>query len=196
MTNDEKKEMTRLEQEVTRLQQEVNRLMDINSNLVSATQLLLERNVDIYERLDIYYNVRNRVELLTDIVRRHREVLANADLRKDEDLMAMIEARIEGEDIPLPPEFGVKEVAELVGTTQGRIIDLYKKKSIYRSLDKYLDYLRLMRALRMLKEHPAYNIEAIAQDAGFNSVRTLQRKIEEAVGVTPGQFRDINNPQE
>jgi hypothetical protein len=31
-------------------------------------------------------------------------------------------------------------------------------------------------------------------DAGFNSVRTMQRKISEAIGLTPGEFRVINNP--
>ena len=72
---------------------------------------------------------------------------------------------------------------------------MFKKKTIYHSLDKYLDYLRLMRALRLLREKPGYSIEAVAMDAGFNSVRTMQRKINEAIGLTPGEFRVINNPQ-
>ena len=71
----------------------------------------------------------------------------------------------------------------------------YKEKTIYHSLDKYLDFLRLMRALRLLKDHPEYSIEAIAMDAGFNTVRTLNRKIQEALGITPRQFRDITNPE-
>ncbi len=187
MTAEEKKEMERL-------RNEVDRLMAINVNLATATEQLVERNVDLYERLDRFYNVRMRVDWLKDLVRRHREMMANADLRNDDELLAMIETRIETDNIPLPPEFGVKEVAELVGVTQGRVNELYKKKTIYHSLDKYLDYLRLMRALRLLKEHPAYSIEAVAQDAGFNSVRTMQRKINDAIGLTPGEFRVINNP--
>jgi AraC-like DNA-binding protein len=75
-------------------------------------------------------------------------------------------------------------------------IDLYRKKTIYHTVDKYLDYLRLLRALKLLKEKPLYGIEAVAEEAGFNSVRTLQRKIQEAIGITPGQFRDIANPEE
>ena len=86
-------------------------------------------------------------------------------------------------------------MADLVGTTQTRIADLYKSKTIYHSVDKYLDFLRLMRALRILKEKPGYSIDAIAQDSGFNSVRTLQRKIQEAIGLSPGQYRDITNPE-
>ena len=137
-----------------------------------------------------------RVNWLKDLIRRHREMMVNADLRDDDELLALVEARIEGDDIPLPPEFGVKDVAELVGVTQSRITDLYRKKTVYHSLDKYLDFLRLMRALRLLRDHPTYSIEAIAHDAGFATVRTLNRKIQDALGVTPGEFRVMNNPDE
>ena len=148
------------------------------------------------EKLDIYYEVRRRVDWLKELIRRHRELMVQADLRDDEELLAIIEARIEEDNIPIPPEFGLKEVAELVGTTQTRIADLFKTKTIYHSVDKFLDFLRLMRALRMLKENPNYSIEAIAQEAGFNTVRTLNRKIQEAIGITPRQYRDITNPEE
>lgn len=187
MTTEEKKEMERL-------REEIDRLTKMNVSLAAASERLMERNDELERRLDTYYNVRMRVNWLKDLVRRHREMMANADLRDDDELLAVIEARIEGEDIPLPPEFGVKDVAELVGITQQRVLELYKKKTIYHSLDKYLDFLRLMRALRLLREHPGYSIEAIAHEAGFATVRTLNRKIQDALGVTPGEFRVINNP--
>lgn len=189
MMNEEEK------RELEQLRAEVARLAEVNRNLVECTEKLIARNMLLAEHLDVYYEVRRRVEWLKDLVRKHREVMAQADLRDDEELLALIEARLEGEEIPLPPEFGLKEVAELVGTTQTRIISLYKEKTIYHSLDKYLDFLRLMRALRLLKDHPEYSIEAIAMDAGFNTVRTLNRKIQEALGITPRQFRDITNPE-
>lgn len=176
-----------------RLQRQVEQLMVNNSNLAKAVEQLVEANVNLYEQVDRFYNVRLHTEWFKELMRRHREVMAQADLRNDDELLAIIEARIEGDNIPLPPDFGVKEVAELVGVTQGRVIELYKKKTIYHSLDKYLDYLRLMRALKMLKEHPGYSVEAVAMDAGFNSVRTMQRKIDEAIGLTPGQFRLMTN---
>ena len=185
MTTEEKKEMERLHEEV-------ERLTKMNVSLAAASERLMLVNNELYRRLDSYYNVRMRVNWLKDILRRHREMMANADLRDDDELLAVIEARIEGDEIPLPPEFGVKDVAELVGITQGRVIELYKKKTIYHSLDKYLDFLRLMRALRLLRDHPTYSIEAVALDAGFGTVRTLNRKIQEALGVTPGEFRVMN----
>lgn len=188
MTAEEKKEFEQL-------REQVQQLMVNNTNLAKTLEILIERNVDLFERLDCFYQVRMRSDWMRDVMKHHREVMANADLRDDTELLAMIEARIEGDNLPLPPEFGLKDVAELVGITQGRVADLFKKKTIYHSLDKYLDYLRLMRALRLLREKPGYSIEAVAMDAGFNSVRTMQRKINEAIGLTPGEFRVINNPQ-
>jgi transcriptional regulator GlxA family with amidase domain len=179
-----------------RLREEVDRLTKMNVSLAAASERLMTINNEIYKRLDSYYNVRMRVDWLKDLVRRHREMIANADLRDDDELLAVIEARIEGEEIPLPPDFGVKDVAELVGITQGRVTELYKKKTIYHSLDKYLDFLRLMRALRLLRDHPGYSIEAIAHEAGFATVRTLNRKIQDALGVTPGEFRVMSNPDD
>ena len=189
-TNMKENEKSELEQ----LRQKVEELTAQNKHLQEANEQLIARNMMLGEKLDIYYEVRSRVQWLKELVRKHRELVAQADLRDDEELLAVIEAQLEGDNIPLPPEFSVKEVAELVGTTQSRIIDLYKKKTIYHSVDKYLDFLRLMRALRMLKDNPNYSIEAIAHDAGFNTVRTLNRKIQESLGITPGVFRDITNP--
>lgn len=189
-TNMKENEQSELEQ----LRLKVEELTAQNKHLQEANEQLIARNMMLGEKLDIYYEVRSRVQWLKELVRKHRELVAQADLRDDEELLAVIEAQLEGDNIPLPPEFSVKEVAELVGTTQSRIIDLYKKKTIYHSVDKYLDFLRLMRALRMLKDNPNYSIEAIAHDAGFNTVRTLNRKIQESLGITPGVFRDITNP--
>ena len=183
-------------QELEQLREEVARLEETNKKLTEGCEQLVARNMMLAEKLDFYYEVRRHVEWLKDLVRRHRELMAQADLRNDEELLAIIEAKLEGDNIPLPPEYGIREVAELVGTTQTRISTLYKEKTIYHSVDKYLDFLRLMRALRMLKENPQYSIEAIAADAGYNTVRTLNRKIQEAIGITPRQYRDITNPDQ
>ena len=196
MAMEEQKEVELLRNEVTRLREEVDRLMKMNTSLATASERLMKINNELYSRMDSYYNVRMRVNWLKDLLRRHREMMANADLRDDDELLAVIEARIEGDDIPIPPDFGVKDVAELVGITQQRVTELYKKKTIYHSLDKYLDFLRLMRALRLLREHPGYSIDAIAHEAGYASVRTLNRKIQDALGVTPGEFRVMNNPDD
>ena len=182
--------------ELEELQKEVARLREVNNNIVTALQQLVERNVTLYERLDVFYYARIHAQWLKEMVRKHREIVAHADLRDDKELMAIIDARIEAENIPLPPEFGLAELAELIGVTQTRLKDLFRKSTIYRTADKYLDNLRLLRALSLLRKHPEYSIEAISQEAGFASVRTLNRKIQETIGLTPGIYRDICNPSD
>ena len=108
MNTEEKKELELLREEVNRLREEVDRLTKMNVSLAAGSESLLKRNMDLYRRLDSYYNVRMRVNWLKDLIRRHREMIANADLRDDDELLAVIEARIEGDNIPLPPEFGGK----------------------------------------------------------------------------------------
>jgi AraC-like DNA-binding protein len=180
--------------ELAQLRAEVAQLRETNRLLLAGSEQLIARNMMLAEKVDIYHEVRRRVEWLKDLVQRHRELMADADLRDDEELLAFIETRLEGDDVALSPDFGLKDVAELAGTTQQRIAELYRRKTIYHSVDKYLDYLRLIRALRLLKDKPHYGVEAIAQEAGFNSVRTMHRKILDAIGMTPGQFRDLTNP--
>ena len=165
MNDEERKELEQLREEVARLE-------DANKKLTEGCEQLVARNMMLAEKLDFYYEVRRHVEWLKDLVRRHRELMAQADLRNDEELLAIIEAKLEGDNIPLPPEYGIREVAELVGTTQTRISTLYKEKTIYHSVDKYLDFLRLMRALRMLKENPQYSIEAIQNGVSFKATGT------------------------
>ena len=84
-----------------------------------------------------------------------------------------------------------EQVAELANCTQARVAEAFKSMTIYGSLGNYLDYLRLLKALRLLKTHPNYNVEAVAKEAGFASVRTLNRKIQDVVGMTPRQVRDM-----
>ena len=184
MNDDERKELERLRAEVQLLRQQ-------NKKLEEACETILTRNLMLSDHMDAYYEVRRRVEWLKELVRKHRELMQQADLRDDSELLAVIETRLEIDNIPLPPEFGLKDVAELVGTTQSRIVELYKKNTIYHSVDNYLNFLRLTRALRLLHEQKGYSIEAIASEAGFNTVRTLNRKIQEAIGMTPRQFRDL-----
>ena len=80
------------------------------------------------------------------------------------------------------------QLAQMLGVSQSRLARLFRNTT-YKSADDYLDYLRLLRAMQMLREHPEYGIAAISEDAGFNSVRTFQRKCNEAVGMSPVEFR-------
>lgn len=51
------------------------------------------------------------------------------------------------------------------------------------------DEVRMLAALRLLREQPNYTIAVVAEEAGFANVRTLQRRIQDAIGMSPVDYR-------
>ena len=170
------------EARIAQLEKKVDELQKTNSEL-------LTRNMQLSQQLDAYYDVRRRIQMLKELVIRHQELMRNADLRDDDELMALIEVRLEQELPHENPDFGLKELAEMMGTTQTRIVDLFRHSKQYRSLDDYLDYLRLLRSMFYLQSQPMWGIAACAQQAGFTVIRTYNRKFQDALGMTPHEFR-------
>ena len=168
--------------------EELKRMVDV---LQKANIDLINRNLQMGQQIDAFYDVRRRIQMLKELVIRHKELIKNADLRDDAELMALIETRLEQELPRENPDFGLKELAEYVGTSQTRLIDLFRHSSQYRSADDYLDYLRLLRSMFYLQSKPQWGIAACAQQAGFTVIRTYNRKFQDALGMTPHEFRQL-----
>ena len=119
------------------------------------------------------------------------ERLRNADLRDDAQLMAIVETEVEGQRLHLNPEFDAVALAKLIGVSKERLERLFRNKSMYRTPEGYIDNLRLLAALRLLREKPNYSIASISDEAGFKHVRTMQRKMVDALGLTPAEYRAL-----
>ena len=172
------------ESRIEALQHQVEILQKANLDLVS-------RNLQLSQQIDAYYDIRRRIQMLKELAIRHKELIRHADLRDDEELMALIETRLEAELPHENPDFGLKELAEFVGTTQTRLIDLFRRSPIHKTVDDYLDYLRLLRSMYYIQSQPAWGIAACAQQAGFSVIRTYNRKFQDALGMTPHEFRQM-----
>ena len=175
-------------QEYEKQIEELKRRVDV----LQRTNLeLVNRNLQLGQQIDAYYDVRRRIQMLKDLVIRHKELMRQADLRDDDELMALMEARLE-EDFPHEnPDFGLKELAEFLGTSQTRLIDLFRRSPIHKTAADYLDYMRLLRSLYYLQSKPQWGIAACAQEAGFTVIRTYTRKFQDALGMTPHDFREL-----
>ena len=176
------KKIEDLEKEIARLEQE-------NERLDMENVRLMGRNLLMSEQLNSWYELKQRVAWLKAEMQRGQRLMAKADMVDDAELLAMLENRLEQEPGLVTPEFGMKELAELIGVSQARLIRLFRNSTIFRSPDEYLENLRLVRALQLLRDHPEYGIAAISAEAGYNSVRTMQRRMSEVIGMTPVEFR-------
>ena len=77
----------------------------------------------------------------------------------------------------------------MLGISQTRLNQLFHHQTIHRTPDAYIDNLRTLAALRLLRDKPNYTIAVVAEEAGFSNVRTLQRSIQDAIGMTPVEYR-------
>ena len=179
------------EKEIKQMQAEIERLRAENERLQSEMIRLVGRNLDLSERLEEDVEMRRRAEVARVLMEENIERQRNADLQDDSQLLALIDLRLEENRSHLNPDFDSRQLAELLGVSQERLARLFRNKSIYRTPEAYIDNLRTMNAMRMLRTQHNYSIAAIAEASGFNHVRTLQRRIMDVTGMTPADYRAL-----
>ena len=178
----ENNDLQQLQAENAALREEIDQLKDEMMRLIS-------RNLDLSERLEDDVDLRRRVQVAREILEGNIERQRNADLQDDGQLMAIIEMRVESDMLHQDPDFDTAALARLLGVSQERLHRLFHKQTIYRTPEAYIDNIRLLAAMRMLREQPNYTIAVIAEEAGFGNVRTLQRRFQDAIGMTPVEYR-------
>ena len=95
------------------------------ADLEKTNNELIIHNMQLGKKVDAYYDVRRRIHVYKELLLRHTEFLRHADLRNDDELMALIESRLETEKQYENPNFGLKELADMIGTSQSRILKLF-----------------------------------------------------------------------
>ena len=179
------------EKEIKEMQAEMERLRADNARLQSEMIRLVSRNLHLSEQLEVDVELHRRFEVARTLMKENIERQRNADLQDDGQLLALIDLRLEEKRSHLNPDFDTKQLAELIGVSQERLNRLFRNKSIYRTPEAYIDNLRTINAMRLLRTQPNYSIAAISEASGFNHVRTLQRRIMDVTGMTPADYRAL-----
>ena len=176
--------------------EEIKQLQDENASLKQEVEHLrselirmVSRNLDLSEQMESNIELYRRTQVAREIMEGNVERQRNADLRDDGQLMALIEMRVEKDRPHLRPDFSAADLAEMLGVSQARLAQLFRHQTIHRTPEAYIDNLRTLAALRLLREQPNYNIAVVAEEAGFSNVRTLQRRIQDAIGMSPVDYR-------
>lgn len=175
-------EIKRLQEENASLRKEVEKLKDELIRLVT-------RNLDLSERLEEDLEMRRRTDVARELLEGNIERQRNADLKDDAQLMALIELRLEQDRPHLKADFDTVALAQLLGVSQERLNRLFRHQTIHRTPEAYIDNLRVLAALRMLRDKPQWSIAAVAEESGIGNVRTLQRRVQEVVGMSPVEYR-------
>ena len=175
-------DIKRLQEENASLRKEVEKLKDELIRLVT-------RNLDLSERLEEDLEMRRRTDVARELLEGNIERQRNADLKDDAQLMALIELRVEQDRPHLKADFDTATLAQLLGVSQERLNRLFRHQTFHRTPEAYIDNLRVLAALRMLRDKPQWSIAAVAEESGIGNVRTLQRRVQEVVGMSPVEYR-------
>ena len=156
-----KEDVKQMQEEIVSLKKEVERLKNQVIHLIG-------RNIELTEYLEYDVELRRRTEVARELIEAHAERLRNADLQDD-------------------GEF--KDLADMLGVSMNRLTRLFRNQTMHRTPDAYIENLRTLAALKLLRDKPKYTLAAVAEETGFSNVRTLQRRIQEATGLTPVEYR-------
>lgn len=181
--------------ELEQLRAENARIDAENARLLEENQRLVSRNLALSERLDVWYDTRMRVQLLKELMLADRRRMARADQKDDLELLALIEARVEKEKPHLRPDFDAEALARLLDVTPLRLSRLFRNNTPHHTPEDYIDFRRVISAMELMRRQPNYSVAAVAQDVGFSSIRTLQRRMQQAIGMTPVEFRLLIEPK-
>jgi len=180
------------------LNNSAKRIIAANTKLVADQNTLLEQNKMHSDELEKRINeleeqlkcqATDKVTLLREQTRQHREHIELTADMTDEELMMWIDEKMDETRLFTDTNLTLKTMAKALGLTQRRIGGLFRNNEKYSSLGDYINEKRFLLACRLLREEPHWTIEAVGREAGFGGRRTFQTEVKRRLGITPLQYR-------
>ncbi len=138
---------------------------------------------------------RYRHYVLRQIEKRRRQMRYSwSKLTPEEaaNIQRMLEKQMVEEKIYLDPQLNLTKLAGVIGVKPSylsQVIHQYYHQHFYEFLNRY----RVAEAQRLLRDTDL-KIEAVAYDAGFNSLSTFNAVFKKLTGTTPSAYRKSNLP--
>lgn len=180
------------------LNNSAKRIIATNTKLVADQNTLLEQNKMHSDELEKRINeleeqlkcqATDKVTLLREQTRQHREHIELTADMTDEELMMWIDEKMDETRLFTDTNLTLKTMAKALGLTQRRLGGLFRNNEKYSSLGDYINEKRFLLACRLLREEPHWTIEAVGKEAGFGGRRTFQTEVKRRLGITPLQYR-------
>ena len=113
--------------------------------------------------------------------------VANKDDAADRELFLRIDKTIREGQLFLQPDFTRDMLCQMLNINKTQCSSVIKAYA-NSSFPTYVNRLRLNHAIELMKLHPNYSIEAIANECGMERANFHRRFIEE-FGITPSEFK-------
>ena len=108
---------------------------------------------------------------------------------KERELFEQIHQTIVEQQLFLDPGFSRTKFIKIGLVNKNKVARMLQQYA-GTNLNGYINGMRLEYAVRLLREHPADPIKAIAANSGFNSVRTFYRLFSEKYGMSPVEYKE------
>lgn len=146
----------------------------------------------------LYKSARSRVDEFMERQDRLSPFQASSpkdDADTDVSAFCSLDARIKKDKPFLDYNFGRDELAAFAKLDKNKLTEVVKSGAKV-TPNKYINQLRIVHAVELLRSKPGYSIESIAGDSGFGNRATFYRVFTDTFGITPVQYRRVQESEE
>jgi AraC-like DNA-binding protein len=122
------------------------------------------------------------------IAQRPLEADATPENQKDYTLFAELQSKIISEALFKSPDFNRDSIAEATGLSRAKVSQLVSQFTGM-SPNEYINKLRVEYSVKVIKEHPEWTIDAIAECCGYVRRATYYSNFNKFFGISPAQYR-------
>lgn len=179
----------------TRIVKQKNRKITARLNEQIAYEDKIE---ELKQRLDEEVAQRNTAVTKADIPESQSETSCpneteysqtNAEETADKEIFEQMEHLIKEQKLYKNPELSRQDMLNLLSISKNRFAQMMQANT-QMSFPQYITNLRLHYSLSLLNKYDNYTIQAIADEAGFASLRTFRRAFKAKYGINPSEYRE------
>lgn len=122
------------------------------------------------------------------IAQRPLEADSTPENQEDYILFAEMQSKIISEALFKSPDFNRDNIAEATGLSRAKVSQLIGQFTNL-SPSEYINKLRVEYSVKMIKEHPEWTIDAIAESCGYVRRATYYSHFNKFFGISPAQYR-------